>query len=321
MRISIALATFNGEPHLRRQLESIAAQSRLPDELIVCDDLSGDNTPRIIQECASSAPFVVRAYGNDKRLGVRRNFEKAISLCNGDLIALCDQDDVWNCNKLEAVETEFSSSKVGLVFSDAELVEADLTPESRTLWQAVGFDSKKQRRAARGEILEVLLRANVITGATMVFRSRFRDLVVPIPAQGCLFHDGWIALIIAAVADIRFINKPLIKYRQHEAQLVGAPPRASNQSVIGIRKTDPLHYLEQATRFQQVYDRLAAHETILQDRRVLSTLREKIVHLRTRGNMPGHRISRLPVILSETLNRHYHKYSNGWFSAAKDLLV
>lgn len=321
MKISIALATFNGGLHLRRQLDSLAAQSRCPDELIACDDCSSDNTLDILRDFAATAPFAVRVYGNDEQMGVRKNFERAVSLCAGDIIALCDQDDVWNADKLELIEKAFSPSDVGLVFSDAELVDANLEAERRSLWQAVGFDSKRKKLAREGRMLEVLLRGNVVTGATMAFRSTWRDLVLPIPSEGGLLHDGWMALIIAAVAEIVLIDRPLIKYRQHEAQVVGVPARSSITKMITIRKTDPGHYLEQAALFQEVHDRLAANEDRLPKRQVLSTLSKKIIHLQARGAMPGLRLRRLPLVMSETLNRHYHQYSNGWFSAAKDLML
>jgi glycosyltransferase involved in cell wall biosynthesis len=321
MRISIALATFNGELHLRRQLESLAAQSRTPDELIVCDDCSSDSTFEILRDFASAATFPVRFYCNDEQRGVRKNFEKAVSLCEGDIIALCDQDDVWNPEKLKLIEQAFSSSNAGLVFSDAELVDANLEAERRCLWQAVGFDSKKKKLARRGRMLEVLLRGNVVSGATMAFRSKFCELILPIPSEDGLLHDGWIALIISAVANVALIEKPLIKYRQHPAQVVGVPEEGTVKDLIVFRKTDPDYYLEQVERYERVAERLVANESKLKDRQVLSILRRKIIHLRARAGMPAPRLRRLPLVVSETLNRHYHQYSNGWFSAAKDLLA
>jgi len=160
-----------------------------------------------------------------------------------------------------------------------------------------------------------------VSGATMAFRSGFRDFVLPIPVDDCLLHDGWIALIIAAMAEIRFISEPLIKYRQHRAQAMGAPKRATIKQLIPFHRTDPVYYLEQANRFQRVHDRLAAHVAKLPDPQVITILSKKIVHLRTRGAMPDLRRRRLPIVLSETLNHHYHQFSNGWSSAAKDLLV
>ena len=100
-KISVALCTYNGERFLRQQLESIQQQSRLPDELVVCDDRSRDQTVAIVREFATSVSFPVVIVQNPETLGSSRNFEKAIRLCTGDLIALSDQDDIWYPNRLQ----------------------------------------------------------------------------------------------------------------------------------------------------------------------------------------------------------------------------
>src|ERR1043166_3411462 len=104
MKLSIALCTYNGAAFLREQLESIAAQTRTPDELVISDDQSTDGTLRLIEEFAETAGFPVRVSVNESNLGTAKNFEKAISLCRGDVIMLSDQDDVWHSDRLESVE-------------------------------------------------------------------------------------------------------------------------------------------------------------------------------------------------------------------------
>src|SRR4051794_13032642 len=117
MKFSIAMTTFNGERYLREQLDSLSAQDRLPDELVVCDDGSSDGTLEMVRAFAASSPFEVRLVENDERLGVTGNLEKAISLCDGELIALCDQDDVWRSDKLQRLEQMFiAKPRLGLVF-------------------------------------------------------------------------------------------------------------------------------------------------------------------------------------------------------------
>src|SRR6185295_6827977 len=101
------MCTWNGAAYLRDQLESIAAQTRLPDELIMCDDASIDGTPAIARAFAARAPFPVRLEINEATVGVRQNFTKAIAACTGDLIALSDQDDVWRPDKLRVIEDRF----------------------------------------------------------------------------------------------------------------------------------------------------------------------------------------------------------------------
>src|SRR4030095_5004546 len=100
-RFSIAMCTYNGARYIAEQLESIAAQTYPPGEIIVCDDASTDNTLEIVKDFASRASMPVRVFVNEENSGSTRNFSKAIGLCGGDLIALSDQDDFWLANKLE----------------------------------------------------------------------------------------------------------------------------------------------------------------------------------------------------------------------------
>src|ERR1700704_2935070 len=104
LRIWVALCMYNGADFLSEQLESIAAQTRLPDELVVCDDGSSDDSTDIVRNFAKNASFPVRLEVNEKNLGSTKNFEKAIGLCNGDIISLADQDDVWKLHKLAVLE-------------------------------------------------------------------------------------------------------------------------------------------------------------------------------------------------------------------------
>src|SRR5882724_11959920 len=94
-RISVAMCTYNGAGFLSEQLESIAAQTRLPDELVICDDRSTDESVEIVRNFARHTPFSVRLEMNEENLGSTKNFEKSIGLCQGEIIALADQDDVW----------------------------------------------------------------------------------------------------------------------------------------------------------------------------------------------------------------------------------
>ena len=95
MRISIAMTTYNGSKYLNDQLKSFSQQDQAPDELIVCDDGSSDNTIKILEKFSLNAPFDVKIYQNESNLGFTKNFENALSKCTGDLIFLSDQDDIW----------------------------------------------------------------------------------------------------------------------------------------------------------------------------------------------------------------------------------
>lgn len=223
------MCTYNGAAYVLEQLESIAAQTRLPDELVICDDRSNDGlTPEIVREFASRIQFPVRLFVNRKNLGGKKNYQLAIDRCQGDIILFCGQDDVWKANKLARIEAVFSSApEVGLVFTDAEVVSEDLHTLVDSLVDNSAFGIESQALVNEGKALRVLLQGNVVTGATMAFRSCFRPLVVPIPEDTILQEDAWIALIIAAVATIVFLKEPLIKYRQHAGQQIGVSIKGS----------------------------------------------------------------------------------------------
>ena len=118
--VSIAMATYNGAKYLREQLDSICAQTINDYELIVCDDCSTDDTYAILKEYALKDARI-RVYKNEVNLGFKKNFEKAISLCKGEYIALSDQDDIWYNNHLEILLNNIGDNI--LACADEELVD------------------------------------------------------------------------------------------------------------------------------------------------------------------------------------------------------
>lgn len=334
MKLSVAMCTYNGARYLREQLESVATQTRLPDELIICDDCSDDATDSIVRHFAAESPFPVRFQSNEKRLGSTKNFEQAISLCEGEIIVLADQDDVWRLDKLALLEAGFENrSGVGCVFSDGEVVDENLSPLGWRVWQLIRFGQKEQNLFNRGLAFDVLLDHNVVTGATMAFRAKFREMVLPIPSDLIhdgipVLHDGWTALMIAAVADLVSIPEPLIKYRQHAQQQLGVrsglPPKdeAPLTNRIGALQAaahrsnsfaTEVHYLK------TIYERLSSKVVLLRNKEVLSKLKVRIKHLEARAEMPNRLLSRLSPVLRELFTLRYHLYSKGISSAVKDL--
>jgi glycosyltransferase involved in cell wall biosynthesis len=313
------MCTFNGAQYIREQLDSIALQTRPPDELIVCDDCSTDSTMEIVKNFAAGAGFSVRFSRNEKKLGSTKNFEKAIGLCTGATIALSDQDDVWQPEKLRLIEAVLvNSPTTGAVFTDAEVVDACLGPLGYRLWEAKNFSSSAQKKVTQGKAVEVLLRRNVVTGATMAFREKFRRLILPIP-EGWV-HDAWIALLVAAQADLAFIGQALIKYRQHDRQQLGARKNSFMEQLSVSRRTDANNYVHQLNNFTAAHERLLSGSTGHYNRDAIALLEAKIGHLKVRGNMTGSKLRRLPTVIKELCTLRYHRFSYGWKSAIKDLL-
>src|SRR5713101_1115880 len=134
-KVSVAMCAYNSSRYCEEQLESIASQSRLPDEVVICDDGSVDDTPSILERFRKEAPFDVRVYKNETNLGVAKNFEKAITLCSGDIIALADCDDIWRRDKLEWICGVLKDHpEAGYAFSDGELIGPDGTALGARMW-------------------------------------------------------------------------------------------------------------------------------------------------------------------------------------------
>ena len=323
-RISIAMASYNGARYLSEQLESLAAQRRLPDELVVCDDASEDDTLEVLESFAAAAPFAVRIERNEQTLRTAQNFAKAVSLCSGELIFLADQDDAWRPDKLQVMESYFDAHpQVGALFCNGQVCDGELRPLGYDLWQAQWFHPSEQRRVREGRPLEVFVRHSVAAGNTLAFRSRFRELVLPITGldDGA---DTWIAFLIAAVSEFHIMDRDLVQYRLHGA----------NQ--IGLRRFDLRQQLERARwQLQQgIFDYGVRFFSGVEDRlssqpepewqpapETLELVREKIAHCRTRDRMSPQFLTRLPDVARETLNRGYWRFSYGLKSLLQDLLL
>jgi glycosyltransferase involved in cell wall biosynthesis len=321
LRISVALCAYNGVKHLPEQLNSLASQSRKPDELVVFDDASGDGSADIVRQFAESAPFPVRLNVNSQNVGATGNFQRAINACDGDIITLCDQDDVWMPQKLQLVEAEFARDKdLGFVFTDAEICDEAGSPLGYTLWQSVRFTPRLQGRLGDGHAFEVILRNNIVTGATMAFASRFKSLVLPI--NSLWIHDGWIALLISAFAPVRIIRQSLIRYRQHPAQSVGALQRTLYQQYLAARKMDRHVFADHARMYAAAKARLESwHELPPRAGNVKPMLNEKIRHYQIRSAIRLRQRSRFGPSVVELLSRRYQRYSLGWKSFAQDLFL
>jgi glycosyltransferase involved in cell wall biosynthesis len=317
--VSVALCTYQGENHLQEQLDSIAAQSRPPDEMVVCDDSSTDRTLEILDLFRSQAPFPVRVHVNEKRLGPGKNFEGAIERCRGELIFTSDQDDVWHPEKLRTlVPTLVATPQVGAVFCDAEVVDERLMPLGYSLWEFLRFRGRLQKKVSGGETLAVLLRHNVMLGMTVGFRARFRDLILPIPAD-CPY-DVWIPILIAAVADVTMVPQRLSKYRQHEGQVVGAMKKGL-QEMAGVKRGRTAEdFVQTANQYAAAHERLAARrDSYACSPSAFRQLQRKIGHLRARAEMRRGN-GRFRLIAREALALNYRRFSSGWRSFAVDVL-
>ena len=311
MTISVAMAAYNGAKHLRAQLDSIQSQTRLPDELVICDDCSLDSTVDLVTEFAKNATFQVRIVRNDARLGSTKNFEKAISLCTGDVIALCDQDDIWLAEKLERQCAMLERDPgLGGVFSDAWLIDSESRKSGKTLWQVNKFTRKAQKKLHRGDMLSDAVTKRKALGCTVVFRAALVENIIPIPERW--EHDGWIAWIVAIYSRIDIIPEALICYRIHPGQSCGvAPLSLSDRLQDGTDR-----YRRYAGQLADLCDRMKMHHSS-KEQCLLPKIEGLIDYLGMRSSLPASRLSRVAQVVRNLAN--YQRFDSGWLSAFKDI--
>ena len=314
--ISIALCTCNGERFLGEQLASLSSQSYLPCELVVCDDASDDGTYELLTSFVRSAPFPVRLYRNQQRLGISQNFEQAIRLCTGSVIALSDQDDVWLPTKL-ARYAECFANDIDWVFCDAQVVDATLLPLAYTLWERVAFTENQRKLARDDRFFEVLLKHYVVAGATMAFRSKLRDQLLPIPSHW--YYDAWLAAVLAATKKSMVVEECMQHYRQHEKNAIGGKQRNflfEIRDAFDVNRTDYLSM--EISRWQHLVERLGYVE---KPAWALSQLDAKCGHLLQRSAFPKNRLFRIPFVVGEIVRGGYSRFSRNWGSVALDLFL
>lgn len=206
--VSIALTTYNGEKYLRGQLDSILLQTIQDFEVVVCDDRSCDSTWCILEEYARK-DLRFKIHRNEKNLGFLRNFERAISLCTGDYIALCDQDDIWLNNHVQILLEHISDYT--LCGANALLVDGDNKDLNITLLDTLGVDYLPQNQE---DFEFFLFHSNVFQGSALLFKKDLISRALPFP-ENVEFHDHWLALVACSMDGVNYVNVPVLRYRQH----------------------------------------------------------------------------------------------------------
>lgn len=204
--ISIALCTYNGERFLGEQLGSLLAQDYPRIEIVAVDDASTDASFRLL-ESRGREDSRLRALRNPHTLGFRRNFEQAIGACRGDWIALSDQDDVWLPDKLSTLLRD--AGEADLVYCDSELIDE----QGRDLGHRVS-DRYSMYSGADPRAFTFL---NCVSGHALMFRRELATRALPVPDG--VYHDWWLAFAAANGRGLRYVDRPLVRFRQHTRNL------------------------------------------------------------------------------------------------------
>ncbi|SOD30461.1 Glycosyl transferase family 2 [Variovorax sp. YR752] len=320
--VSVALCTRNGARYLPEQVRSICAQTPLPREIVLSDDGSTDDTLAVVRDtlaqCGVADQVALRVFSNTPPLGVTRNFEQAARACSHELIALCDQDDAWHPGRLARMVAQFEARPdLLLLHTDARLVDAELKPLGSTLFHALEVQPAELAAIANGEAFGVLLRRNLVTGATTMFRKTLLDTALPFAPEWV--HDEWLAAVAAAIGRVDVLPEPTIDYRQHASNQIGARrltlsekmakafAERGDKHVARLRRAEAL-----LLRLQQLGARVPAA--------YLEAQRAKVEHQRFRAELPAARPLRLLPILVEAARGRYARFGRGGHAIAQDLL-
>lgn len=328
MQVSVALCTYNGESFVEEQLDSILSQTRKPDEIIICDDNSVDATPDIASRYEEEFPNIINLYINDENLGVRKNFEKCISLCSGDAIVISDQDDVWKQDKVEKQVDILEDEGVSMTYHNSTITNESLEPLG-DFWAQ--FPHKPASVSTNNELFNILLTDNFIRGATLMFESRLVDKFTPIPDQWN--YDYYIVLIASIIGDFYEMDEELSLYRQHEGQDIGIPDSDPNSIKHTIDKFH--HYLQMGKAdYENVLELNKERWGVLMER--LSTLNDENYELEKthvigeiKDRYEYHK-NRHMIYTSDTrsqlryfrqnIQKNWYSFENGLLTAGRDLM-
>ncbi len=213
--ISIAMATYNGENYLREQVESILRQSIQDFELVIGDDNSSDGTFDILERYSHNDNRI-RVFKNSVNLGFKKNFDKIIRRCQGEYIALCDQDDIWTPDHLETLVTLIGDKM--LACGNTELIDGEGHRIGMTLKEMEAFDHIPESDLSRA--YSVFFFRNPFQGASMLMKKEFFTVALPI-ADGVQYHDTWFSMVSCFYGGGVYTDKIIGYYRMHGNNVTG----------------------------------------------------------------------------------------------------
>lgn len=207
--VSIILCTYNGEAYLDTQLESIFKQTYPNIEIIAIDDCSIDKTFDILSNYTEKHKNL-KIFRNTTNIGYIQNFEKAMLMSNGHFIAPCDQDDVWDINKIKIMVENIDN--YSMIYCNSELVDANLNTLHKTI-----SDIKNSRTYENGLPFVI---ANCVSGHALLMKKELLHFAIPFPNH--IIYDHWLAYIASIHSGVKYIDDVLVKYRNHDKNTIGA---------------------------------------------------------------------------------------------------
>ena len=263
LMISVAMATYNGEQYLQEQLDSILHQSLPVEEIVIVDDCSTDQTASIIKEYRDRDSRI-KFFQNTKNLGYKLNFKKALSKCKGDYIFLCDQDDIWDVDKVkEMISMIKNHPEISSLASSFRVIDQNDQPVEVKLIAGRSNNNLLLKPVKENELIEMTLDEfvfhNYFQGCSMVITKKLRNTFEE-KFIDTLPHDWVLNIIASAEQGMYFYNKPLFSYRIHEKNTIGLPD--DQKPTIRQKLQRIFDYDIRAAFAQERYDSLTAIKEI-----------------------------------------------------------
>ncbi len=214
--VDILMATYNGEKYIEQQIDSILNQTYVNFNLIISDDCSSDKTLKIIKKYEQKDKRI-KVYQQQKNLGYRKNFEFLCNKISSKYIMFSDQDDVWLQDKIEKMLDYIKVKNSALVYCDLDIVDKNLKSINNTMLR----QSNMYDKAKKYNDFNLLKFENAVTGCAMITTEEIVKNALPFPKK-FFPHDWWIGLIATQYGTVDFLDIPLVKYRQHDANCIGA---------------------------------------------------------------------------------------------------
>ena len=322
LNYSVALCTHNGSQFIKQQLLSILRQTILPNQIVISDDCSTDNTMEIVNLVLNEqielnpklANIEIDRFVHETNKGVSENFTFALDACIYPLIFLSDQDDYWVETKAEEILGKFAQNpNLLLVFTDSELIDEAGLSLNLSGFNALGVSKHELIEISRGNISAVLLKRNLVTGATMCINKTLFERATPFPQNW--IHDEWLALVASLTGEVELYTKPLTYYRQHEKNVIGIrKPSLKNKLgrifSPGLQRNEVL--LSRALTF-------SLHPVAQYNENIRKISKGKLAHENKRSSFPRNRVMRLPLVIQELLTGRYFQFGLGFNDFLRDV--
>lgn len=321
----VAICTYNGAAYLKEQLDSISSQTIKPKQVVLSDDGSTDSSIAIAKEwkkkIAEPLNIQTNIINNRSPLGISKNFEQACSKLTTDIIFLSDQDDIWPPEKALIFMEKFKNDRILLAHSNAELIDARGEKLKVTLFDSLRLTNREKKLIQEKSFFDIYLSRNIVTGAACAFQRHLFELSRPFPEHW--LHDEWLATIASISGDIELITTPLLKYRQHGMNIVGAPINFLQYLKLIMKKTGRNNRIKKLEnkikKMCDIKNKVKGNNYKKNQDFLEQKIKSAKHHFETRKNLSANVFTRAFQIRNEIKTNNYFIYSKGIEDIFRDI--